>query len=325
LAISAAIAVAAVACGSADEPSEKGLPGAGAAPPNDDDTNLDGASSTTASASGATSTTATSSSSGQQPLPCPYEGPPVVEPASLPACPTTVCGGGAHCVPTSLLTPDQASSLADCDAQSKCVPDPFIATMGNYIPPACTTVFGSEGRCLSRCIPEVAAQAAALEGAPGCGPSEVCAPCYDPFDQMPTAACTQSCDPGPKEPAPPALPGCCDGKATCVPKAAIPDAQEDKLDDDSCDEDGDNGPASLCVPNELLDPAWKPTVKCETSWLIQTFKGKEYKEGGCLPGCLGAVQQIGIKQGDCPDGFKCAPCKDPNNGGAPTGACPWMP
>src|SRR5687768_17323430 len=75
------------------------------------------------------STTTTTGGGGDE-LPCPYQGEAIVEPSTLPACPTTLCGGGAHCVPTSLVPAEQQASLADCDAESKCVPDPFIATKG---------------------------------------------------------------------------------------------------------------------------------------------------------------------------------------------------
>ncbi len=277
----------------------------------------------TGSGSGGGPTSGPTGGSGNTELPCPYDGPPVVEASDFPACPSDTCAGGAHCVPSSLVPAEQAALLGDCDATSKCVPDPFIETMGNTIPATCSSFNGQEGRCLSSCIPQVAAQADMLPQ-DVCNAFEVCVPCFDPFTQASTGACELMCDPGAVEPAPEPLPSCCDGAATCVPTGAIPEGDQDKLDEDDCPEaDEDEGiEGMLCVPNELLDPTWAPSVQCETSWLIQTFLGSDYAEGGCMPECLGAVQQFGISQGDCPNGSVCAPCRDPDTEG-PSGACPW--
>jgi hypothetical protein len=266
----------------------------------------------------ATTTTSTSSTGGDE-IPCPYTGAPLFDPTSLPACPAETCNGGAHCVPNSLVSPEQQAILGDCDPDNKCVPDPFIAAKGAYLAPTCTSFNGSEGRCVSTCVPSVAAQAAILPQ-DICGVNEVCAPCFDPFTAVETGACRMSCDAGPTTEGPVPLPECCNGNATCVPTGAIPDEDEAKLAQDSCPTDGDG---MLCVPNEMLDPTWEPTVHCETSELLQWTYGEEYWEGGCLPSCLGAVQQPGLDQDVCPPHFKCAPCWDPENYGQLTGACPW--
>jgi hypothetical protein len=269
------------------------------------------------------STTTTTGSGGDE-LPCPYLGEALVDPSGLTPCPSTMCGGGAHCVPTSLVPAEQQASLADCDAESKCVPDPFIATKGNFIPATCSSFMGAEGRCVSTCLPAVQEQLAMLPQ-DICAQHEICAPCFDPLSGEETGACTLSCDPGPVSEGPVPLPGCCNDKATCVPTAAIPDDQEDKLAPSGCPtgDGGDGAPAMLCVPDEMLDPAWQPSIHCETSELIQWTYGEEYWEGGCLPACLGAVQQPGITQSDCPPDYRCVPCWDPESYGQLTGACPW--
>jgi hypothetical protein len=244
---------------------------------------------------------------------CPHEGPPVIEPSSLPACPTSVCASGGHCVPTAVVPMDQVAKLADCDAKNKCVPDLFIATGGDFIPPSCKSLIQAEGRCLSKCVPEVAAQASLLPQST-CAQGELCVPCYNPQDGKSTGACELSCDPGPIEP-PKTLPKCCNGKGTCVPASAVPADKQKNLDGDGCPP-GDN---LLCAPDVFVkDQGWKPP-KCETS-LVSSFFGADYKPGACLPDCLKAVDNFLIQQDGCADGFKCAPCLKPPFG-QPSGAC----
>ena len=108
--------------------------------------------------------------------------------------------------------------LADCPAPntgSKCVPDDFIRTGGDYVPPTCSSVAGAEGRCLSKALPEVKSQATLLPRAT-CDADELCVPCFNPLDRSDTGACHLSCDPGPTN-GPTGLPACCDGRGTCVP------------------------------------------------------------------------------------------------------------
>src|SRR5262245_31635423 len=95
-----------------------------------------GASSSVGNGSGATGT-------GGMAEPCPHEGPDVLDPSTLMPCP--MCAGGAHCVPATLIPPEYADQLGDCDADNKCVPDDFIKTGGNFIPDTCTSNAGNEG------------------------------------------------------------------------------------------------------------------------------------------------------------------------------------
>src|SRR6185295_6433086 len=129
---------------------------------------------------------------------CVYDCPtPAIDPSILPAC--TTCGDG-HCVPNAQI-PDASllSQLGKCDDTSSCVPDVFIETNGKFVAPTCKSVSGVEGRCLSRCLPEVASQAAQLPQ-DICADTEACVPCYDPLEGTDTGACKISCDTGPAGP-----------------------------------------------------------------------------------------------------------------------------
>jgi hypothetical protein len=239
---------------------------------------------------------------------CPHEGPPLIDPATLPAC-----APGAHCLASGLVPTEMADRLADCpDGQSKCVPDEFIETAGNYVPPTCDSVAGAEGRCLSTALPEVAEQAELLPQST-CEANHLCVPCFSPLDSTETGACRLSCDPGPSE-GPTQLPACCDGRGTCVPASAAGE-NADQLGEDECPEDE----GLLCAPNVFLEEGGFTPPSCETG-LIQVIFGEEFAEGACLPECLPAVDNFLIGQDGCDEGFKCAPCLNPLTG-EPSGAC----
>jgi hypothetical protein len=240
---------------------------------------------------------------------CPHTGPDLIDPATL-----TACQPGAHCLPVMLVPADMQARLADCpapNAGSKCVPDAFIRTGGNYVPPTCDSVAGVEGRCLSKALPEVQAQAALLPQST-CGADELCTPCFNPLDQSDTGACHLSCDPGPVE-GPTGLPACCSGRGTCVPTSAA-GANADRLGVDACPEGAD----LVCAPNVFLEPGFQPAT-CETG-LIQNLFGSQYAEGRCLPDCLPDVDNFLIGRDGCAEGMKCAPCLTPPFGQS-SGAC----
>lgn len=238
---------------------------------------------------------------------CPHEGPPVIDPSTLPAC-----APGAHCLPDALVPAEMAERLARCpDNQSMCVPDELIAAGGNFIPPTCESVAGAEGRCLSTALPEVSEQAALLPQST-CTADHLCVPCFSPLDSTETGACRLSCDPGPSE-GPTQLPACCDGRGTCVPAEAAGE-NADRLGEDTCAEDQ----GLLCAPNVFLSGDFAPAT-CETGF-IQVLFGEDYAEGRCLPECLPDVDNFLIGQDGCEEGFKCAPCLNPLTG-EPSGAC----
>ncbi len=246
---------------------------------------------------------------GDDPTTCVHEGDPVIDPAGLPSC-----AADAHCLDAALVPADFQSRLASCPEAGKlCVPDIFLVTGGDFIPPTCRSVADAEGRCLSLALPDVQAQSSLLPQST-CAAAERCVPCYSPLDQTDTGACRLSCDTGPTEP-PAALPACCESIGTCVPSSAVPSEQQSRLGEDVCPEGG----GFLCVPNEFLDGSYTP-ASCEAD-LIAFIFGDEFREGGCVPGCLPDVESAPfLTQGDCDDGMKCAPCRDPLSG-EDSGAC----
>jgi hypothetical protein len=83
--------------------------------------------------------------------------------------------------------------MPDCSA-GKCVPDEFVHT-GKVQFKSCTGDAG-EGRCIPQCFALWVMPLSSIfeRGAYGCGREEVCAPCVNPLDQMPTGACpTTTC------------------------------------------------------------------------------------------------------------------------------------
>ncbi len=239
------------------------------------------------------------------PATCNYEAtcPAVIDPSAL-----TACGADAHCIDAALVPAAQAAQLGTCtDNVSLCVPDVFIETGGKFTPASCTSVLGAEGRCLSTVLPDVKAQEDLLPQAT-CAASERCTPCFSPIDGTSTGACSQSCDVGPAQPAK-TFTSCCSARAKCVPASAIPDAQEDQLDRDSCTS------AELCVPTEILNDG--PFPACTANSLILGSY-----TGVCLSDCLDfGIQGLALARGSCANDFKCAPCMQ---NGQPTGApgCP---
>lgn len=237
---------------------------------------------------------------------CPHTGPDLIDPSGLPSC-----APDAHCLSLVLVPEELRARLADCPGSTdKCVPDDFIRTGGNYVPATCASVGGAEGRCLSKALPEIAAQATLLSQGT-CDANELCAPCWNPLDQTDTGACHLACDPGPTA-GPTQLPACCDGRGTCVPASAAGD-NADRLGQDTCTDD-----AMVCAPNVFLEPGFQPAT-CETE-LIQSLFGAAYAEGRCLPDCLPDVDNFLIGQDGCAEGMKCAPCLKPPFG-TNSGAC----
>ena len=254
------------------------------------------------------------------PATCLNECPPI-DPSGLGLTACTTCGG-AHCVPTAQVPdPMLLAELAKCDDTSVCVPDDLIATSGKFIPATCKSVSGVEGRCLSKCLPQVADQAAQLPQ-DTCPETHACVPCYDPLSGMDTGACKISCDPGPAGP-PQTFAKCCkDMMGTCIPAASVPPEQQAELGPDSCPQDQG---AAVCVPDPFLEAqqSGMPFVPetCETSFFLQFLFGDEYKDGACLPECIPQIASAPFLEQDvCPDNWKCAPCKDPQTGQS-SGAC----
>jgi hypothetical protein len=230
-------------------------------------------------------------------LTCPWNGPPVFDPNGFAAC-SPACSG-AHCVPAGIVPSAEQSLLAACSPDGFCVPDPIIAAGGNYIPPSCVAFAGTtaEGRCLSDCLPGVAAQP--LLELSSCAVGSKCAPCTDPYTGASTGSCsTSSCD----QPTQPAFtfPGCCPVNATltgtCVPSTQVSAAQQSSLAQDECP----SGSAGyLCVPHEYL-PGGTPST-CTATLPIPG-------PGACVSRCTDLGTLSFLPQADCPDNDVCVPC-----------------
>jgi hypothetical protein len=261
------------------------------------------------------------------PTVCPYVGPPIIDPTTLPQCSPTC--GGAHCLPATLVPPAQQTLLTACTAANNmpglCAPDPLIATGGNFVPKSCTSVAGAEGRCLSSCLPSVASMASLLPQ-DVCDTGEKCAPCYNPTASDPTAptgACTLACDKpaqpplilscpwtGPNVVDPASFPACSPscGGSHCVPSSLVSPSQQSLL--AAC-------PGGFCAPDAFIASAGNFVPKSCTS-----VAGAE---GRCLSTCLPQVASEAsvLPQDVCGAGERCAPCYNPTaqDPSAPTGAC----
>lgn len=256
----------------------------------------------------------------KDPAPCPYDGPPLIDPNDYAPCPTSMCTtGAAHCLPLEMVPGDMGALLGDCDAESKCVPDEFIASLGKHAPEVCESLAGAEGRCMSPCLPDVAAEADRLPQST-CPPTHLCVPCFDPLTGEDTKACDQTCDSGPEDP-PFVFPDCCGGRGTCVPPESISAQGEDpsQLGQDSCPD----SPELLCVPDVMMNGDYV-AQSCNTGFFLTMLFGSEYGPGACMPDCIPAVDSIFLGQNGCSDGMKCAPCLDPLAGGS-SGACDYLP
>ncbi len=252
--------------------------------------------------------------------PLPANAPDVLDPSVLPSC-SPACGG-AHCLPAAFVPVDQQALLAACPG-GFCAPDELIESGNLRNPPSCTSVAGSEGRCLSTCLPDVAAQASILPVST-CTAGHRCVPCYNPVSGDPTVAtgaCSLGCDAPTKPPTiitcpwngspvldPTSLPGCnplCNG-AHCMPAAFVPDDQKSLL--AACS-------GGYCTPDVLIKTAGETILPSCTAFAGTTAPGR------CLSTCLPIVaSQSTLEQSTCASGNKCAPCHDPFTGVA-TGAC----
>jgi hypothetical protein len=216
------------------------------------------------------------------------------------------CGNQGSCVPKSAVPASDQTQLGKdtcTDANDLCAPNKLSAP--GYKPLACTSIGGSEGRCLADCIPQVASQASRLKR-DVCDAGELCAPCTDPLTGASTGACTRNGDAPTKPPF--TFSPCCGTLGHCVPGDILSTEQKALLGPDTCT--GTN----LCAPDILATPGSKPPA-CRSL-------GSANAEGRCLPACLPSVaaRASQLSQGTCSTGNLCAPCYDPITG-ATTGAC----
>lgn len=250
-------------------------------------------------------------------------------------CPSEVCGQPSRCVDPAIagISEEQSSLLADCPDGKKCVPELFIATFNQFDLVNCSSVKGFEGRCLSACLPPVAAQAGFLPDA-GCQPGELCTPCYDPFTGEPTGACGLSCDEPPLTAAEEnVFKPCCQNKAGghCLPLELVGEQAAKRFDKVECEGLGEAG--TVCVPDivyeQVAAQGFFQGAPCELDILIIAKTASD--DAACLPRCIPEVEEQSVMiemmdtspftidlQSNCPDGFACLPCTDQT---IPTGAC----
>jgi hypothetical protein len=185
--------------------------------------------------------------------------------------------------------------LPDCpDPNTKCVPEPFIATLGQFLAKSCRSLIDAEGRCIPVLLPAVRSQVDRLPQA-DCAADERCAPCYDPLTGAATGACTAGCGPGPNE-QPKTFATCCNGIGSCVPPS-LAGSDAARLGKETC---ADN---FLCAPKAFSDAAYVPA----------TCRSVGNAEGRCLPSCLPeiAAQASLLPRSTCAEHHLCAPCYDP--------------
>ncbi|MDD9934457.1 MAG: hypothetical protein OXT09_12685 [Myxococcales bacterium] len=227
--------------------------------------------------------------------------PPPDEPGLLEPC----CHDLGRCVTSALLTSEQTEDLSQdsCEPALLCVPD-ALRPDGDPLS-TCESLLGAEGRCVPDCVPALAEQRDQLP-TEGCPEHHLCAPCFDPLDGESTELCELGDDPGPSEP-PRLFEDCCGEIGRCVPGTLVDDDQRESLDSELC------GDELLCVPQEFLE---------DESTVLDTCSSLLGAEGRCVPACLPTVadQAADLPEGDCADGYLCAPCYDPLDGDE-TGVC----
>lgn len=260
-------------------------------------------------------------------------GAPITNLGSLPACCNTEMGNG-HClqnVPSEIMT-----YLSSCGASGYCVPDQFLTT-GGAVPPKACTAFDGPGVCLSVCVPQVYENRSLLQ-VDVCGGDQLCVPCENPLDGMPTGACdismftmctsggtggggggtTPPCDDPntcvyeascPPVIDPTILPACSVG-AHCLDRTLIMAAAPDVVSQlQPCTDT-----TKLCVPDEFLETGG--------AFVPPTCSSVNGAEGRCMSLALPAIedQQAMLPQSTCDTSHRCAPCYNPIDG-AETGAC----
>lgn len=255
-----------------------------------------------------------------------------VDLAALAVC-ECKAGGKAHCVPTAKMPDGLSKQLAACDnAAGGCVPDTIIAT-GGEPPPTCKSS-GSEGRCLSLCVPKVQKYAEILTRGDGstCAEDEKCIPC-----KMPDGSSSGICDIGKAV-------SCADAGPEVVPDAGPI----------SCPYTGpelDISQLPICAPggrcvseafvesvvtNEQTKSELKARLAtCATGYCVPEPYLKaygQYKPATCtsfagIEGrCYSTVFKDVNAQKDllhrdvCSENDRCIPCFNPADG-APSGAC----
>jgi hypothetical protein len=255
------------------------------------------------------------------------------DPAKLPKC---ACedGGEARCVPKSKIPASFASKLEGCDdGAGLCVPDKLVKS-GGQAPKTCESIVG-DGRCMSLCVPDVAAKKNVLNRGKKneCDANELCVPCINPLEgNKPTGVCDigkkKTCDQGTGStpssaggggggeacpyngpPIDVAMFEKCGEGGRCVPTEAVSEAQRSRL--SPCAK-------GLCAPEK--------SVAKKGLHLPATCQSVGGAEGRCLSKVIKdiAAKASTLPQANCDANEVCAPCFSPIDG-SDTGACSSIP
>ncbi len=261
---------------------------------------------------------------------CTNTPPPKVNPADLPKC-CMDAPDDAHCVPSMYVPSADTVALATCTG-GYCVPDKFI-TNPSYQPAKCTAFNNTDGVCLSVCIPQVGMYKTILTQG-SCGANELCAPCINPLNMMPSGACDIGKTGGTCSDAgggPPKDAGTADAAIAC-PYKGPPIIDPSKL--TSCDPNGGAHclSANLVPPNEQSQLAMCPNgggfcvpdvfIETAGNFIPATCSSYDGAEGRCLSEVIPqvAAQISQLEQSTCQKYERCVPCYSPLDGTA-TGAC----
>jgi hypothetical protein len=225
---------------------------------------------------------------------------PADPPQPFAAC----CAQGAlsrgHCVPNRALHSfARAADVAllgrdSCAGEdSSCVPNDFLGS-DPVAPAVCRGLGNLEGRCMSECLPSIAANAARLTRV-DCGDHELCAPCTDPQSGSATGVCTIHGDQPTTESQ--RFETCCsagdESFGTCVPLQLLSVSQRE-LPTSGCAE----YPAH-CVPTEQFEHPGTPFPRCST--LLGA-------RGACIHECFIGSAASTLSTAGCDSGAYCVPC-----------------
>jgi len=186
------------------------------------------------------------------------------------------------------------SLLSTC-TDGFCLPDPIISTAGNFDPPNCVAFAGTsaQGRCLSTCLPAVAAQSSLEQST--CAAGNKCAPCADPFTGANTGACGSiGCDQSAPIPAF-TFPGCCSNLGVCVPSSQLGAGVPSYVGPRDCPAGGAN---YQCLAQDQT-----PT-SCHVDFApISPFTW----DSVCVPDCVLGDSAALLPQANCPANWSCPP------------------
>lgn len=190
----------------------------------------------------------------------------------------------------------------------------------------CVTGGWLEEKIEGRCLPQIIISGYASnhrvlpENCPG---GFDCVPCWDPIGGVPTGACSDVTDP--PTTTPPAALRSCGGYDGGTPGGLCVSATASRswnlhisYERDDC-QDGE-----LCVPQRLVARPGDCFPTCTTP-LGHALSAPEYAPGACLPAYvvrdLNPAGLSPLTRDVCAPDELCSPCRDPLNGGTPSGAC----